>query len=215
MLKATSAPTLRSPSITALAPNNRRAAVVSLLTYWMPSWPPVAEHRRGEARLHIGRELLLPLGAHHRLDRRRLDRADADDRLDQKLLARRAAIELLVDEIAQRRPDQDANQNVDRQTDQHDQREPHGIGEHDPDEDEGEQPGRSPKTIPARSESRGSSRAPGPARRSAPPNASRNSSSAGAGDGRTVAGRARRRCGWWCATMRRRANTAARHRTGR
>ena len=37
MLKATSAPTLSWPSITALAPNNSTAAVVSLLTYWMAS----------------------------------------------------------------------------------------------------------------------------------------------------------------------------------
>ena len=40
MLKATSAPTVSSPSITALAPNRSSAAVVSLLMYWMASCPP-------------------------------------------------------------------------------------------------------------------------------------------------------------------------------
>ena len=40
MLKATSAPTVSSPSITALAPNRSSAAVVSLLTYWMAICPP-------------------------------------------------------------------------------------------------------------------------------------------------------------------------------
>ena len=58
--------------------------------------PARAEHRGGEARLDVGRELLLPLRAHDRLDRRRFDRVDADDRLDQELLARRAAIEFLA-----------------------------------------------------------------------------------------------------------------------
>ena len=41
MLKATSAPTVSSPSITAFAPKSRIAAVVSLLTNWMLIWPPV------------------------------------------------------------------------------------------------------------------------------------------------------------------------------
>ena len=40
MLNATRAPTVSSPSITALAPNSKSAAVVTLLTYWIASWPP-------------------------------------------------------------------------------------------------------------------------------------------------------------------------------
>ena len=97
-----------------------------------------AEHGRGETRLHVGGELFLPLRAHHRFDRRRLDRAHADDGLDQELLARRAPVELLVDQIAQRRPHQEADQHVDRQADQHDQGEARRIGEHHREEDEGE-----------------------------------------------------------------------------
>ena len=138
MLKATSAPTVNSPSITALAPNSSSAAVVTLLTYWIAFWPPVAEQRRGEARLHIGGETLLPLGAHDRLDRGRLDRGDADDRLDQELLARRAAIEFLLDEIAQGRPHAEADRDIDGKASQHDQRERPGIGEQHRDEHEGE-----------------------------------------------------------------------------
>ena len=68
------------------------------------------EHGGGKARLDIGGELLLPLRAHDRLDRGGLDRPDADHRLDQELLARRAAIELLADEVAQRRPHREADQ---------------------------------------------------------------------------------------------------------
>ena len=62
--------------------------------------PARAQHRGGKARLDVSRKLLLPLRAHDRLDRRRFDRVDADDRLDQELLARRAAIEFLADELA-------------------------------------------------------------------------------------------------------------------
>ena len=97
-----------------------------------------AEHGGGEARLHVSGELFFPLRAHHRFDRRRLDRAHANDGLDQKLLARRAPIELFVDQIPQRRPDQEADQHVDRQADEHDQRQARRIGEHHPDEDESE-----------------------------------------------------------------------------
>ena len=43
--------------------------MVSLLTYWIASWPPEPEHRRGEAGFHVGGEFLLPLRAHDRLDR--------------------------------------------------------------------------------------------------------------------------------------------------
>ena len=113
--------------------------------------PARAEHGRGEARLHIGRELFLPLRAHHRFDRRRLDRADADDRLDQELLARRAPVEFLVHQIAQRRPDEEADQNVDGQAEQNDQRQAQRIGEHHRRRRRRRRRGRSPKTAPAQS----------------------------------------------------------------
>ncbi len=97
-----------------------------------------AQHRRGEARLDIGCELLLPLRAHDRLDRRAFHRVDADDRLDQELLAGRAAIEFLLDQIAQRRPHGKADHHVERNPGEHDQGQRPRIGEQDADEHEGE-----------------------------------------------------------------------------
>ena len=97
-----------------------------------------AQHRGGEARLDIGRELLLPLRAHDRLDRGRLDRVDADDGLDQELLARRAAIEFLLDEVAQRGPDRKPDQHVKRDPGEHDQGQRPRIGDEHGDEHEGE-----------------------------------------------------------------------------
>ena len=103
-----------------------------------PELPAGAEHRGGEARLDIGRELFLPLRAHDRLDRGALHRVHARDRFDQELLARRAAIEFLLDHVAQRRPDAKADQRVERDRGEHDQGQRPRIGEEHADEHEGE-----------------------------------------------------------------------------
>ncbi len=100
--------------------------------------PARADHGRIETRLHIGGELFFPLRAHQRLDCRRLHCPCADDRLDQELLARRAPVELFLDEIPQRRPHEEADQHVDRQADEDDQGEGRRIGEHHSEEDESE-----------------------------------------------------------------------------
>ena len=138
MLKATSAPTVSSPSITALAPNSKQRRGRQLADILDRELAARAQHRGGEARLDIGRELLLPLRAHDRLDRGRLHRVHADDRLDQELLARRAAIEFLLDQVAQRGPDGKPDQHIERNPGEHDQGQRPRIGEQHGDEHEGE-----------------------------------------------------------------------------
>ena len=93
------------------------------------------QQRRLERALHIGGELLLPRELHHRLDRRRLQRVDADHGLDQKLLALGAAIELLLDLLAQDRAQHRGDQGVDRRGAQHHERHEPGIGEQHRDQD--------------------------------------------------------------------------------
>ena len=100
---------------------------------------PRAQQRRREAGMHVGGELLLPLRAHDRLDRGRLDRRCADDRLDQELLARRAAIEFLLDLLAQDRTDREADDQIKRNGRQHDQRQLDRISEKHRDEHESEE----------------------------------------------------------------------------
>ena len=138
MLKAISSPTVIVPSITDSAPMNRISAVVTLLTYWIRFWPERAEHAGVERGADIGREPLLPLRLHHRLDARRLQRLRADDRFDQELLRTGAAIELLVDLLAQDRPDQRGDDDVERDGAEHDQRQLRRIDEHHDEEDERE-----------------------------------------------------------------------------
>ena len=91
MLKAISSPTVIAPSITASAPINRISAVVDLETILDEVLAERAEHAGVERGADIGREPLLPLRLHHRLDAGRLQRLRADDRFDQELLRTRAA----------------------------------------------------------------------------------------------------------------------------
>ena len=106
MLKATSSPTVSSPSMTALAPKTAAAPSSTLLTYWIAFCPWRRASTASERGPHVGGEPLLPLVAQHRLDGGGLDRLHADDGFDEELLALRAAVELLVDLVAQQRPDQ-------------------------------------------------------------------------------------------------------------
>jgi hypothetical protein len=62
----------------------------------------------------------------------------ADNRLDQELLARGAAIEFLLNQLAQRRPDAKAYQHVEWDRGEHDQGQRPRIGEQNTDEHEGE-----------------------------------------------------------------------------
>ena len=140
MLKAISEPTVRSPSITALAPNSIRSAVVARLTYWIAFWPPAPVSVGAERRLHIVGELLLPFRAHHGLDSRRLQGVDPDDRLHEELLAQGAAVEFLLHLVGQGRPHQARDEDVDRDRRHHDPSQLRGIEakhEHG-DRDEGE-----------------------------------------------------------------------------
>jgi hypothetical protein len=61
----------------------------------------------------------------------------ADNRLDQELLARGAAIEFLLNQLAQRRPDAKAYQHVEWDRGEHDQGQRPRIGEQNTDEHEG------------------------------------------------------------------------------
>ena len=138
MLKATSSPTDSSPSITALAPNSSRAGgreLAHILDRDLAARPDQASVEGGG---DIGRELLLPLHLHRGLDGRRLDRLHADDRLDQHLLALCAAIELLLDRLAQNRAHQRGDEEIERDRHHDDERQLPGIGKQHRDEDDGE-----------------------------------------------------------------------------
>src|SRR3954454_8674405 len=70
------------------------SAVVSLLTYWMACWPPAPKSWASNPVRTYEATALFPLRPRLRLDGG-FHRLHADDRFDQKLLARRAAIEFL------------------------------------------------------------------------------------------------------------------------
>ena len=92
-----------------------------------------------ERRRHVGGELLIPLARHLRLQRAGLDGLDAGDRLHQQALVLGAARELLVEPASQHRHDRQAQDQVQRQRDQHDQRQRRAVAEHHRDEDHREQ----------------------------------------------------------------------------
>ena len=106
MLKATSSPTDISPSITAFAPNSSSNAVVTLAHILDRPLAARADQSRVEGGGDVGCELFLPLHLHGGFDRGGLDGLRADDRFDQHLLALGAAIELLLDRLAQDGPNQ-------------------------------------------------------------------------------------------------------------
>ena len=81
-----------------------------------------AEHAGIEGGAHIGGEPLLPLRLHDRLDARRFQGLRADDRFDEELLRTRAAVEFLVDELAQHRADERGDEDVDGDRAEHDER---------------------------------------------------------------------------------------------
>ena len=118
MLKATRAPTV-DHRLGAEQEQRRGGQLAQILDGELPAG---AQHPGGEARLDIGGELLLPLRPHDRLDRGALHRVHTHDGLDQELLARRAAIELLLDQLAQGRPHGKADQHVERNPGENDQR---------------------------------------------------------------------------------------------
>jgi hypothetical protein len=63
-----------------------------------------AQHGRLKGRADVGGETLLPLRRRDRLDSGGLDRLYADDGFDEELLAFGAAVEFLVEPLAQQRP---------------------------------------------------------------------------------------------------------------
>ena len=100
--------------------------------------PERARNAGVERGAHVSREPLLPLRLHHRLDARGLEGLRADDRFDQELLRPGAAVELLVDLLAQHRPDETGDDDIDRDRSEHDQSELHRIDEHHHEEDQRE-----------------------------------------------------------------------------
>jgi hypothetical protein len=76
---------------------------------------PVSEREDPKARLHIGRELILPLPLHLRLDRHGLQRSDAGDALDQKGLVLGAALKFQLEPAAKDRRQGCRNPDIERE----------------------------------------------------------------------------------------------------
>ena len=101
ILKATSSPTVRSPSMTSLAPKIKNGRGDELTDKLHALARRVAEPQHAKARRHVAGELLLPAALHLRLDRHGFERLDAGDALDQEMpgsrhraeIFRRAALE--------------------------------------------------------------------------------------------------------------------------
>ena len=174
MLKATSDPTVSSPSMTACAPNRSRAAEVTLLTYWMAFWPLAASSvaaKEARHRLPASPPTERPPPARQRS----FQRLNADDASRPAIAGYRAAIELLVDALLQERADQKADCDVERDGGDNDPRERDGIGKQNQDEDNGKDEIEAAKQALASQESYGSSRVRASGQRSGRPPWFRNS----------------------------------------
>ena len=100
--------------------------------------PDGAEDAGVEGGADVVGEALLPLHLHDRLDARGLQRQRADHALDEELLRAGAAIELLGDLLLQHRAQHGGDHQIDRDRQQHDERQHRRIDEHHHEEDDGE-----------------------------------------------------------------------------
>ena len=163
----------------------------------------------------IGRELFFPLRLHGGLDGRSFDGLDADDGLDQHLLAFGAPVELLLDLLAQGRAHKGSDQKVKRDRKQNDQAELPGIGQQHRDEHEGEEQIDRRKQPLAGEEGADGLKLPHARDRLARGAGLEIGSSADETGARRGGAQARHRCGSSCARARKFANIAAPRRTGR
>ncbi len=100
---------------------------------------PGSQVLRLEARADVSRQLVVPATREGGFQRARLHGLDARHGLHQHGLVLRAARELVVEPPAQHGHHGQAQAHVERQADQHDERQRHAVHEHHADEEDGEQ----------------------------------------------------------------------------